>query len=49
MPYNILLLYDLGTAHYLMGEREAARRVWLRCLEIEPDNQQIRDALHMLE
>lgn len=49
MPHNILLLYDLGTIHYLMGDHNAARQVWLRCLEIEPDNQQVREALRLLE
>lgn len=49
MPLNLLLLYDLGTVYYLAGDIPAARRAWLECLKIEPDNQQIRQALRMLE
>jgi len=48
MPHNILLLYDLGVAYFRKGEQDRARQAWQKCLKIEPDNQQVREALDML-
>ncbi len=48
MPHNIFLLYDLGTMYYRAGDHEAARRMWEQCLEMEPDNTKIQEALEQL-
>ncbi|MFC1678865.1 tetratricopeptide repeat protein [Elusimicrobiota bacterium] len=47
-PYNVTALEIQGTAHYLKGEKEKAKAVWQRVLELDPDNKVVREFIGKL-
>jgi tetratricopeptide (TPR) repeat protein len=49
IPDSVVLLYDLGVVCFKTGRRDRARRSWQRCLEIDPDNAFVKDAMRTLE
>jgi len=44
-PNNTLALSRLGSAYYVIGQKEKAKELWLRVLEIEPDNKEVLEFL----
>jgi tetratricopeptide (TPR) repeat protein len=47
-PNNETALERLGSALYMMGEKEKAKEVWLRVLEINPNNKVVLEFLKQL-
>lgn len=48
-PANITALEIMGSAFYLMEEKEKAKAVWQRVLEIDPKNRVVGDFLKQLQ
>ncbi len=48
-PNNVIALERLGSALFLMNQRELARKVWTKALEIDPNNTVVREALGRLK
>ena len=48
-PKNPLALMRLGSAFYAIGQKQKARQVWEKLLEIQPDNEQLKEFLRSLE
>jgi len=44
-PNNILALSRLGSAYYVIGQKEKAKKLWLKVLEIEPENKEVLESL----
>ncbi|GAJ13873.1 unnamed protein product, partial [marine sediment metagenome] len=44
-PNNTLALSRLGSAYYVIGQKEKAKELWLRVLEIEPENKEVLESL----
>jgi len=44
-PDNTLALSRLGSAYYVIGQKEKAKELWLRVLEIEPENKEVLESL----
>ena len=44
-PNNALALSRLGSAYYVIGQKEKAKGLWLRVLEIEPENKEVLEFL----
>ncbi len=45
-PINVLAMTRLGSAYYAMNEREKARQVWTRALQLDPNNQMLKKFLY---
>jgi tetratricopeptide (TPR) repeat protein len=45
-PNNVLAMTRLGSAYYSMNEREKARQVWTRALQLDPNNQMLKKFLY---
>lgn len=48
-PNNVTALERMGSALFLMNQRELARKVWTKALEIDPNNTVVREALGRLK
>jgi lipopolysaccharide biosynthesis regulator YciM len=48
MPDNLILLYDLASAYYKLGNIKTAVKIWKQCLEIDPNCQPALEALEMI-
>jgi tetratricopeptide (TPR) repeat protein len=44
-PNNTLALSRLGSAYYVIGQKEKAKELWLKVLEIEPENKEVLEFL----
>ncbi len=44
-PNNILALSRLGSAYYVIGQKEKAKQLWLKVLEMEPENKEVLESL----
>jgi tetratricopeptide (TPR) repeat protein len=44
-PNNTLALSRLGSAYYVIGQKEKAKELWLKVLEIEPENKEVLESL----
>jgi len=44
-PNNTLALSRLGSAYYVIGQKEKAEELWLRVLELEPENKEVLEFL----
>ncbi|MDH5661400.1 MAG: tetratricopeptide repeat protein [Elusimicrobiota bacterium] len=44
-PNNTLALSRLGSAYYVIGQKEKAKELWLRVLEMEPENKEVLESL----
>jgi tetratricopeptide (TPR) repeat protein len=45
-PDNVLALTRLGSAYYAMNEKDRARQIWTRALQIDPANNVLRKFLY---
>ena len=45
-PRNELALSRLGSAYYLIGQKEKAKEMWRKVLEINPGNREVREFLN---
>lgn len=48
-PGNVTALERMGSALFLMNQHELARKVWMKALELDPNNRVIREALGRLK
>lgn len=48
-PNNVIAMERMGSALFLMNQRELARKVWMKALEIDPNNTVVREALGRLK
>ena len=44
-PNNTLALSRLGSAYYVIGQKEKAKELWLKVLDIEPENKEVLESL----
>jgi tetratricopeptide (TPR) repeat protein len=44
-PNNALALSRLGSAYYVIGQKEKAKELWLKVLELEPENKEVLEFL----
>jgi len=44
-PNNALALSRLGSAYYVIGQKEKAKELWLKVLELEPGNKEVPEFL----
>lgn len=44
-PNNTLALSRLGSAYYVIGQKEKAKELWLKVLEMEPENKEVLESL----
>ena len=44
-PNNTLALSRLGSAYYVIGQKEKATELWLKVLEMEPENEEVLESL----
>jgi len=44
-PNNTLALSRLGSAYYVIGQKEKAKELWLKVLQIEPENKEVLESL----
>jgi tetratricopeptide (TPR) repeat protein len=44
-PNNALALSRLGSAYYVIGQKEKAKELWLKVLELEPENKEVPEFL----
>jgi len=44
-PNNTLALSRLGSAYYVIGQKEKAKQLWLKVLEMEPENEEVLESL----
>ncbi len=44
-PNNTLALSRLGSAYYVIGQKEKAKELWLKVLELEPENKEVLEFL----
>lgn len=44
-PNNTLALSRLGSAYYVIGQKGKAKELWLKVLEIEPENKEVLESL----
>jgi len=45
-PNNVLAMTRLGSAYYAMNERDKARQIWTRALQLDPNNQVLKKFLY---
>ena len=45
-PNNVLALTRLGSAYYAMNEKDKARQIWTKALQLDPKNQVLRKFLY---
>jgi tetratricopeptide (TPR) repeat protein len=45
-PHPILALTRLGSAYYAMNEQEKARQIWIKALQLNPDNEVLKKFLY---
>lgn len=45
-PANVLAMTRLGSAYYAMNERDKARQIWTRALQLDPTNQVLKKFLY---
>ncbi|MFN0117868.1 MAG: tetratricopeptide repeat protein [Elusimicrobiota bacterium] len=45
-PENVLALTRLGSAYFAMNEREKAKQIWTKALQLEPNNDSLRKFLY---
>jgi len=44
-PNNTLALSRLGSAYYVIGQKEKAKELWLKVLDLEPENKEVLEFL----
>lgn len=44
-PNNTLALSRLGSAYYVIGQKEKAKKRWMKVLEMEPENEEVLESL----
>ncbi|MBV9079631.1 MAG: hypothetical protein JO102_00765, partial [Elusimicrobia bacterium] len=45
-PDNVVALTRLGSAYFAMSEREKARQIWTKALQLDPKNEVLRKFLY---
>jgi|GEM_PF-367145 len=48
-PNNVTALERMGSALFLMGQKELAKKVWMKALELNPNNPVVRRALEEIK